>query len=49
MKVYYYYYYYVYSNHSTKCRGDRSRYPLETRRKYAGPFAGIVALVYLTD
>ena len=29
------------SNHSTKCRGDRSTYPLETRRKYAGPFAGI--------
>ena len=31
------------SNHSTKCRGDRSAYPQETRRKYAGPFAGIVS------
>ena len=33
------------SNHSTKCRGD----PQETRRKYAGPFAGIVILAYLKD
>ena len=37
------------SNHSTKCRGDRSTYPLETRRKYAGPFAGIVTLAHLTN
>ena len=34
------------SNHSTKCRGDRSTYPLETRRKYSGPFAGIVTFTY---
>ena len=26
------------SNHSTKCRGDRSTYPQETHRKYAGLF-----------
>jgi len=31
--------------YSTKCRGN----PKETRRKYAGPFAGIVLLVYLKD
>ena len=37
------------SNHSTNCRGDRSTYPLETRRNYGGPFAGIVTLAYLTD
>ena len=30
------------SDHSTKYRGDRSTYPLETRRNYGGPFAGIV-------
>ena len=30
------------------CRGDRSTYPQETRRKYAGPFAGIVT-AYLAD
>ena len=35
------------SNHSTKCRRDRSTYPQETRRKYAGPFAGIVTLAHL--
>ena len=34
---------------NTKCRGDRSAYPQETRRKYAGPFAGIVTLAHLTD
>ena len=33
------------SIHSTKCREDRPAYPRETRRKYAGPFAGIVTLV----
>ena len=37
------------SNHSTKCRGDRSTCPQETRRKYAGPFAGIVTLAHLID
>ena len=37
------------SNHSTNCRGDRSTYPLETRRNYGGPFAGIVTLACLTD
>ena len=37
------------SNHSTKCTGDRSAYPQETRRKYAGPFAGIATLAFLTD
>ena len=35
-------------NHSTKCSGDFSPYPHETRLKYAGPFAGIVlTLLYL--
>ena len=33
------------SIHSKKCRGDAE----ETRRKYAGPFAGIGILVYLKD
>jgi len=33
------------SKHRTKCRGN----PKETRRKYAGPFASIVLLVYLKD
>ena len=33
------------SIHSKKSRAD----PQETRRKYAGPFAGIVILAYLTD
>ena len=37
------------SNHSTKCRGDRSTYPQETRGKYVGPFAGIVTLAHLID
>ena len=37
------------SNHSAKCGGDRSAYPQETRRKYAGPFAGIATLAFLTD
>ena len=37
------------SNHSTKCRGDCSTYPQETRGKYAGPFAGIVTLAHLID
>ena len=32
------------SIHSTKCREDRPGYPRETRRKYAGPFAGILTL-----
>ena len=34
-------------NHSTKCRGDFSPYPQETRRKYAGLFTGIVILLHL--
>ena len=34
-------------NHSTKCRGDFSPDPQETRRKYAGLFAGIVTLLHL--
>ena len=33
------------SIHSKKCRGDLQ----ETRRKYAGPFAGIGILAYLKD
>ena len=33
------------SIHSTKCRGD----PQDPRRKYAGPFAGMVILAYLKD
>ena len=33
------------SKYSTKCRGN----PKETRRKYAGPFAGIVVLACLKD
>ena len=33
------------SIHSKKCRAD----PQETRRKYAGPFAGIGILAYLKD
>ena len=33
------------SIHRKKCRGD----PQETRRKYAGPFAGIRILAYLKD
>ena len=33
------------SIHSQKCRAD----PQETRRKYAGPFAGIGILAYLKD
>ena len=36
------------SNRSTKCSGDFSPYPHETRLKYAGSFAGIVlTLLYL--
>ena len=31
-------------NHSTKCKGDRSAHPQETRRKCAGPFAGIITV-----
>ena len=31
--------------HSKKCRAD----PQETRRKYAGPFAGIGIFAYLKD
>ena len=37
------------SNHSTKCRGDRSAYPQVPRRKYPGPFAGIATVVHLRD
>ena len=33
------------SKHSTKCRGNLQK----ARRKYAGPFAGIVVLAYLKD
>jgi len=33
------------SKHNTKCRGNLQ----ETRRKYAGPFAGVVVLAYLKD
>ena len=33
------------SIHSTKCRGD----PQDPRRKYAGPFAGMVILAYLKE
>ena len=37
------------SNHSTNCRGDRLTYPQKIRRRYAGPFAGIVTLASLRD
>ena len=35
-----------YTNHNTKCKGDRSAYLQESPRKYAGPLAGIVTLAY---
>ena len=37
------------SSHSRKYRKDRSAYPQETRLRYAGPFAGIVASAHLKD